>query len=77
MPGESAQGPLVSDDEDDDEDKWLFAKLVLAITGSLLPSEAEANKLVMEEDCPDELELEDLEGWVYGASRCPEEAALC
>jgi hypothetical protein len=53
MPGDSAQGLLVSSPTDeDDEDKLLFAKLVRAITGSIQPSEVEAKKLLMEY-CPD------------------------
>jgi hypothetical protein len=79
MPGESAEGLLVSspiDNEDDDKEKLLFVESFLTIRGSFLPSEAKTEELLME-GCLDELELEDLEEWACVASCCLEEAALC
>lgn len=59
---------------DEEEDTLLTSESVLAVDGSLLPSETGAKKL-LREDCPDELEdldvLEDL-----GATCYLEEAAL-
>lgn len=78
MLGENAQGPLVSlaiDDEDDDEEKFLFVEFVLAISGSPLPFEVKAKKFMME-DCLDELKVEDLEELVCGTSFCLEDLAL-
>jgi len=72
MPNEISQGRLVSsptNDEDDDEEK------LLAISGSLLPSEARAKKLLME-DYTNELEIKDLEEWICCASQCLKEATL-
>lgn len=53
-PGECAQALEEPSPTDEEEGELLTSEFVLIVGGSLLPSEAEVNKPLME-DCPDEL----------------------